>query len=60
MVIQNVSMMITGLILALVYSWKLALVTLSVAPLIVLSSGMMVVVSTVLCRDKIGCVVSQI
>jgi len=45
LVIQNLGMTATGVILALIYSWKLALVTLTVAPLIVISSGMMIKVS---------------
>jgi len=53
LMIQYASMTIFGLVIALIYSWKLALVTLSLAPLIVLSAGLMMLVSTILFQDKI-------
>jgi len=53
LMIQYSSMTIFGLVIALIYSWKLALVTLSLAPLTVLSAGLMMLVSTILFQDKI-------
>jgi len=52
MVIQYFSMTITGVTIALVYAWKLALVTLAVAPLIGISSALLFVVSTILFSKK--------
>ena len=38
---QYMSMAISGLIVGLVFSWKVALVTLSVSPLLILSTALM-------------------
>jgi len=46
-VLQYLSMTIAGLIIALVYAWRLALVTLAIAPLIGISTGLIVVVSII-------------
>jgi len=53
LMIQYSSLTIFGLVIALIYSWKLALVTLSLAPLIVLSAGLMMLVSTIMFQDDI-------
>jgi len=61
MVIQNLSMTIAGLTFAFLYSWKLALVALSVAPLIIISTGLVMVVSKiVVCQGKAGYTLIQL
>ena len=47
-VIQYVSMTLTGVTIGIVYTWKLGLVTLSVAPLLVLSGALLFIVSLIL------------
>jgi len=59
MVIQYLSMTIGGLIIGFLYAWKLALVTLAVAPVIGIASGLVMVVSTILYRHKDDCIVSE-
>ena len=44
--LQYVSMALSGLIVGLVYSWKVALVTLSVSPLLILATALMLKVGT--------------
>ena len=61
MVIQNLSMTIAGLTFGFLYSWKLALVALSVAPLIIISTGLVMVVSKiVVCQGKAGYTLIQL
>jgi len=45
--LQYLSLCISGLVVAFVYSWKLALVTLSVSPLLMISNGIMMKVGEI-------------
>jgi len=60
MVIQNLSMTIAGLTFGFFYSWKLALVALSAAPLIIISIGLMIVVSAILCQGEVGSILFEL
>uniref|UniRef100_H2ZPW6 Bile salt export pump n=1 Tax=Ciona savignyi TaxID=51511 RepID=H2ZPW6_CIOSA len=54
MVLQYTSMSLTGIIVGLIYAWKLALVTLSVAPLLGLASTLMFTLTTIYTKRELA------
>ena len=58
--IQYVSMAIAGLIVGLAFSWKVALVTLAVSPLLVVSTALMLKVSVVESKTLIRAAYSKL